>query len=165
MPYVPNVKFKISGGVFVGLESPNAVLFTTRYDAIHNTGKDSERLVLCAIHDVIIGCMRTIDEALTSKVDRVIKFKHMFSQNKSIWLLYKDYTVNKINFANKLADFIISKHDVSLSPADYALLYAASCADEDIKLTLESIPLSMLYDIYESFIETEIDEQFRKVIV
>jgi hypothetical protein len=164
MPFVDSVEFNVKNGVYLNLKSPNAIFFNAKYDALRRSGDYFEQITLCAIFDVIMGCMKSIDEALITRKGNVLRFKSMFEENKSVWLLYKEYLVDKTKFSDQLANFIISKHDVKSGPANYALLYTISRADKDIIADLENMPMSMLHDMYETVIEAEINEQFRNVI-
>jgi hypothetical protein len=73
-----------------------------------------------------------------------------------IWLFYGfSYPVE--GFFEKLAYCIITNYNEDFTYSDYASLLYASLQEDEVKSTLEGLPLSMLNDMFKPVIQQNID--------
>jgi hypothetical protein len=91
---------------------------------------------------------KTILAARVKETDPTI-----FSKNKAVWLFFRDIPDD---FEKRSQKLIIDINDDKLSIGDYALLLYVSYQDEDVKEVLNALPLPMLYEVYESIIDSTI---------
>jgi hypothetical protein len=84
----------------------------------------------------------------------------IFSENKAVWLFFRDIPKDFVERSQKL---IIGINDETLDIGDYALLLYVSYQDEDIKEVLNALPLPMLYEVYESVIDSTITKWEQEV--
>jgi hypothetical protein len=148
-------------------DNPNDELFNTKYAQAQSLTPfsadiDNTQMTLCAIYDTIIENIKMVNEPKSISSSGppggtaiFLGYRGIFNQTRATWLFYK---INTKTITDKLADFIISKHDQYLTPGDYTLLFYISLQEPETQESLHGLPMSMLYDIYEPFVENAKNE-------
>jgi hypothetical protein len=72
-----------------------------------------------------------------------------------LWLLY-DFPIE--NFQEQLAAFMIMNEKETLLVSDYIILFYSSLQEPEMKVTLEGLPLPVLYDICNPVVEDNVQK-------